>query len=61
MSLTLGVQEVNINWSKCRGRESLFERLKTAAWEFSKVSSSHNKRENITKHQFGGTMTLAVN
>ena len=55
----IGIQETNLNWSKCRGRERLTERMKTPAWEFSRISSSHNKHDKEGgKYSYGGTLTL---
>ena len=55
----IGIQETNMNWSKCRGRERLTERMKTPAWEFSRMSSSHNKHDKEGgKYAYGGTLTL---
>ena len=54
----IGIQEVNINWKKCRGKYSLGERMKTPSWEYVRTSGSYNKHDTDTMSQWGGTLTV---
>ena len=55
----IGIQEVNVNWSLCKGNETLFERFRNTPWEYTKLISAHNIHEQVSRFQSGGTITLA--
>ena len=55
-----GLQELNLNVSKCRDRERIGERMKSPAWEFFNTATGHNKHYTGNKKMlYGGTMLLA--
>ena len=57
----MGIQEANINWSRCSQNERFTHRMKSMNWRFMKGSTSHNKHfDSHSKSMFGGTITLAV-
>ena len=54
-----GLQELNLNVSKCRDRERIGERMKSPAWEFFKTATGHNKHYTGNKKMlYGGTVLL---
>ena len=56
----IGVQETNINWSRCNQNERFTHRMKSMNWRFIKGSTSHNKHfDSHSRSMFGGTMTMA--
>lgn len=55
----IGIQEHNINIKQYRDKERISERMKSAAWEFFRISTGYNKHhERDNKHLFGGTIVL---
>ena len=55
----MGLVETNVNWSKLRARDTLWDRTKS--WfEHRTISVSYNMKDGVGKHkrQQGGTATL---
>lgn len=56
----IGIQEININWYKCKNKDRFCERMKSSAWECIRYSVAHNKHDLQHRHQFGGCITMGV-
>ena len=56
----IGIQETNVNWSKCKNQDRFSERIRNPTWEFSRYSVAHNKHNSKYKHQYGGCVSLAI-
>ena len=54
----LGVQEVNVNWSRMEQEDRALSRMKSMNWTYITGATSHNKHEKRHKFQYGGTMSL---
>ena len=56
----IGIQEPNINWSRCNQNERFTYRMRSMNWRFLRGATSHNKHfDSHSKSMFGGTITAA--
>ena len=56
----IGLQEININWYKCKNKDRFGERMRSPAWEYIRYSVAHNKHDPQHRHQFGGCITAGI-
>jgi len=54
-----GLAETNVHWYRLYNHASLYARTKQR-WKYFKISTSHNRHENLGKSQRGGTCTVST-
>ena len=57
----IGLQETNINWTKCNDKERFAERMKYPGFEFVRTTAARNKHGDNKKYNHGGTGIVCVN
>ena len=57
----VGLQELNVNWNKCKNKARFCERFRSPAWEYIRYSVAHNKHDRTYRHQYGGCATIGLN
>jgi len=54
-----GLSETNVHWYRLYNHASLFARVKLR-WKYFKISTAHNKHENLGKSQRGGACMVSI-
>ena len=57
----VGLQELNVNWNKCKHKARFCERFRSPAWEYIRDSVAHNKHDRKHRHYYGGCATIGIN
>ena len=53
------IQEVGVNWGKCKKKDKLAARMNSTLWEKMSIAAGYNKPDNHSKSQYGGTAVIA--
>lgn len=56
----VGIQEPNVNWSKCKNNDKFSERMRSPEWEYVRYSLAYNKNNNQSRQQYGECITLSI-